>query len=60
MGRGGRNETTEEGRVSAGEQYNSSRGPGKTDSGVKSREKKGFGSETGMQVNSRKPKAPKF
>jgi len=39
---------------------NSSRGNGKTDAGAKHYEKKGFGSETGMQRNPKRPAAPKF
>ncbi len=56
----GSNSSIETDRVRSQEKYGSSRGPGKTDAGTKGYEKKGFGSETGMQRNSKKPAAPKF
>ena len=56
----GSNSDVEKGRVSSQERFGSSRGPGKTDAGTKPYEKKGFGSETGMQRNPKKMPAPKF
>ena len=56
----GSNSSIEQERIQAGERFNSSRGNGKTDAGVKSHEKKGFGSEKGMQQNPKRPAAPKF
>lgn len=56
----GSNSSIEEERVRSGERFNSGRGNGKTGAGTKPYEKKGFGSETGMMRNPKKPAAPKF
>ena len=56
----GSNSSIETDRVRSQEKYGSSRGPGKTDAGTKGYEKKGFGSEKGMQANPKKSKAPQF